>query len=212
MRRFFPGATSFKSWSWVRAENILSVLSKTTRHELIATFTDNCWDVILKLLSSYFSSPLTCGGDAVRFIPTLISQSATVEQRNEDANYRQNGQHSDNDHAVTALYIRIEIANLPPDLLVRKALFVRRFFMLNMFPHVESPRRPDEWTRRSRVASSATGEWLPSVFLQVNNESTKGQANEGSAPQVCRLHHYAQIVRPLFSAPTWTRPRKGCCT
>jgi hypothetical protein len=27
--------------------------------------------------------------------------------------------------------------------LVRKALFVRRFFMLNMFPHVESPRRPD---------------------------------------------------------------------
>src|SRR6266481_1999796 len=70
----------------------------------------------------------------------LISQSATVEQRNDDANYRQNGQHSDSDHAVTALYIRIEIANLPPDLLVRKALFVRRFFVLNIFPHVESPR------------------------------------------------------------------------
>src|SRR6266446_2669811 len=74
----------------------------------------------------------------------LISQSATVKQRNDDANYQQNGQHSDNDHAVTALYIRVEIANLPPDLLDRKALFVLRFFVLNMFLHVESPRRPNE--------------------------------------------------------------------
>src|SRR6202795_3511620 len=80
----------------------------------------------------------------VRFVPTLISQSATVKERNDDANYRQNGQHSDNDHAVTALYIRVEITNPPPDLLVRKALFVLRFFVLNMFLHVESPRRPDE--------------------------------------------------------------------
>jgi len=58
----------------------------------------------------------------VRFVPTLISQSATVKQRNDGANYRQNGQYSDNGHAVTALYVRVEIANLPPDLLVRKPL------------------------------------------------------------------------------------------
>src|SRR5258707_2798145 len=108
--------------------------------------------------SSEFSIRFTCGADAVRFVPTLISQSAIVEQRNDDANYRQNGQHSDSDHAVTALYIRIEIANLPPNLLVRKALIVRRFFMLNIFSHVESPRRPDEWTRRSQVALIAIGE------------------------------------------------------
>src|SRR5260370_37688437 len=85
----------------------------------------------------------------------LISQSATVEQRNDDANYRQNGQHSDNDYAVTALYIRIEIANLPPDLLVRKALFVRRFFMLNIFPHVESPRPTLQGSTIRRAVGSA---------------------------------------------------------
>src|SRR5260370_24467435 len=95
-------------------------------------------------LSSEFSIGFTRGADSVRFVPTLISQSATVKQRNDDANYQQNGQHSDNDHAVTALYIRVEIANLPPDLLVLKTLFVLRFFVLNMFLHVESPRRPDE--------------------------------------------------------------------
>src|SRR6266481_4473877 len=138
MRRFFPGATSFKSWSGVRVENILSALSSTSRHELIATFTDNCWDVIeTPSLPSSVSGSLAVPMRCDLFRP-LISQSATVEQRNDDANYRQNGQHSDSDHAVTALYIRIEIANLPPDLLVRKALFVRRFFMLNIFPHVES--------------------------------------------------------------------------
>src|SRR6266446_63273 len=79
----------------------------------------------------------------------LISQSATAEQRNDDANYRQNGQHSDNDHAVTALYIRIEIANLPPD------LFVRRFFMLNIFPHVESPRTTLQGSTIRRAVRSA---------------------------------------------------------
>src|SRR2546428_12409806 len=95
--------------------------------------------------------PFTTRGDAphlgatavpitVRFVPTLTSQSTTIKQGNDHANYGQNGRHSDNDHAVTALYIRIEIANLPPDLLVRKARFVRRFFMLNIVPHVESPR------------------------------------------------------------------------
>src|SRR5216684_6439504 len=97
--------------------------------------------------SSEFSIRFTCGADSVGFVSTLISQSATVKQGKDDANYRQNGQHSNNDHAVTALYIRVEIANLPPDLLVRKALFVFRFFMLNMLPHIESPRRPDGWTR-----------------------------------------------------------------
>jgi hypothetical protein len=30
----------------VRFENILSALSTTSRQELIATFTDNCWDVM----------------------------------------------------------------------------------------------------------------------------------------------------------------------
>src|SRR6266404_6415972 len=95
-------------------------------------------------LSSEFSIGFTRGADSVRFVPTLISQSTTVKQGNDDANYAQNGQHSDNDHAVTALYIRVEIANLPPDLSVRKAMVVFRFFMLNIFLHVESPRRPDE--------------------------------------------------------------------
>src|SRR5260370_42492158 len=84
-------------------------------------------------LSSEFSIGFTRGADSVRFVPTLISQSATVKQRNDDANYQQNGQHSDNDHAVTALYIRVEIANLPPDLLVRKALFVFPFFLFILF-------------------------------------------------------------------------------
>src|SRR5258708_28386157 len=103
MRRFFPGATSFKSWSWVRAENILSVLSKTTRHELIATFTDNCWDVILKFPLFQVQYPLTCGADAVRFIPPLFSHPATVDKPSTDANYRQNGHHSDNDPALPPL-------------------------------------------------------------------------------------------------------------
>jgi hypothetical protein len=94
--------------------------------------------------SCEFGIGFTCGAVTVRFVPTLTSQSTTVKQGNDDANYGQNGQHSDNDHAVTALYIRVEIANLPPDLSVRKALFVFRFFMLNMFLYVESPRRPDE--------------------------------------------------------------------
>src|SRR5260370_12679122 len=91
----------------------------------------------------------------------LISQSATVEQRNDDANYRQNGQHSDNDHAVTALYIRVEITNLPPDVLVRKALFVLRFFVLNMFLHVESPRP----SRKGRAFNHATHSLFPAVRL-----------------------------------------------
>src|ERR1700681_1158141 len=47
MRRFLPGATSFKSSSSVRFENILSALSTTSRQELIATCTDNLWDVIV---------------------------------------------------------------------------------------------------------------------------------------------------------------------
>src|SRR5882762_808375 len=84
-----------------------------------------------------------------------LSQSATVEQRNDDANYRHNGQYSDNDRAVAALYIWIEIANLPPDLLVRKALFVRRFFMLNIFPHVESPRPTLQGSTIRRAVRSA---------------------------------------------------------
>src|SRR3984893_7473322 len=46
MRRFFPGATSFKSSSSVRLENILLALSTTSRQELIATCTDNLLDVI----------------------------------------------------------------------------------------------------------------------------------------------------------------------
>src|SRR5712671_4415580 len=41
MRRFLPGATSFKSWSSVRFESVLLALSKMSRHELIATCTDN---------------------------------------------------------------------------------------------------------------------------------------------------------------------------
>src|SRR6266849_10110367 len=45
MTRFLPGATSFKSWSSVRFEIILFALSKTSRHELIATCTDNWCDV-----------------------------------------------------------------------------------------------------------------------------------------------------------------------
>src|SRR5258708_33308716 len=97
------------------------------------------WGIETPSLPSSVSGSLAVPVRCDLFRP-LISQSATVEQRNDDANYRQNGQHIDNDHAVTALYIRIEIANLPPDLLVRKALFVRRFFMLNIVPHVESPR------------------------------------------------------------------------
>src|SRR6202171_1559841 len=47
MRRFFPGATSFKSSSSVRLENILLAFSTTSRQELIATCTDNLWDVIV---------------------------------------------------------------------------------------------------------------------------------------------------------------------
>src|ERR1700675_623207 len=47
MRRFLPGATSFKSSSSVRLENILLALSTTSRQELIATCTDNLWDVIV---------------------------------------------------------------------------------------------------------------------------------------------------------------------
>src|SRR6202795_4257971 len=47
MRRFLPGATSFKSSSSVRLENILLVLSTTSRQELIATCIDNLLGVIL---------------------------------------------------------------------------------------------------------------------------------------------------------------------
>src|SRR5258708_13125948 len=46
MRRFLPRATSFKSSSSVRLENILLALATTSRQELIATCTDNLWDVI----------------------------------------------------------------------------------------------------------------------------------------------------------------------
>src|ERR1700736_3777126 len=51
MRRFLPGVTSFKSSSSVRLENILLALSTTSRQELIATCTDNLWDVIVISLS-----------------------------------------------------------------------------------------------------------------------------------------------------------------
>src|SRR5258708_31496955 len=83
MRRFFPGATSFKSWSWVRAENILSVLSKTTRHELIATFTDNCWDVILKLplFRVQYPDHLRCRCGAICFDPNLTIRDCRATQR-----------------------------------------------------------------------------------------------------------------------------------
>src|SRR4029077_2114793 len=46
MTRFFPGATSFKSSSSVKFENVLPARSATSFQELIATFTDSCWDVI----------------------------------------------------------------------------------------------------------------------------------------------------------------------
>src|ERR1700676_2594315 len=46
------GATSFKSSSSVRLENILLALSTTSRQELIATCTDNLWDVIV--ISPFF--------------------------------------------------------------------------------------------------------------------------------------------------------------
>src|SRR6267154_6645985 len=51
MRRFFPGATSFKNSSSVRVENALLALSTTSCQELIATCTDNSWDVIGTSLS-----------------------------------------------------------------------------------------------------------------------------------------------------------------
>src|ERR1700694_3101604 len=47
MRRFLPGATSFRSSSSVRLKNIWLALSTTSRQELIATCTDNLWDVIV---------------------------------------------------------------------------------------------------------------------------------------------------------------------
>src|SRR5713226_8507054 len=51
MRRFLPGATSFKNSSSVRVENALLALSTTSCQELIATCTDNSWDVIGTSLS-----------------------------------------------------------------------------------------------------------------------------------------------------------------
>src|SRR6266852_3588835 len=54
MRRFFPGATSFKNSSSVRVENALLALSTTSCQELIATCTDNSWDVIGTSLSLGF--------------------------------------------------------------------------------------------------------------------------------------------------------------
>src|SRR6266436_5606695 len=51
MRRFFPGATSFKNSSSVRVENALLALSTTSRQELIATCTDSLWVVIGTSLS-----------------------------------------------------------------------------------------------------------------------------------------------------------------
>src|ERR1700733_13463331 len=51
MRRFLPGATSFKSWSSGRFKSVLFALSKTSRHELIATFTDNSCEVTVIRLS-----------------------------------------------------------------------------------------------------------------------------------------------------------------
>src|SRR4029077_6480440 len=51
MRRFFPGATSLKSSSSVRLENILLALSTASPQELIATCTDNLWVVIGTSLS-----------------------------------------------------------------------------------------------------------------------------------------------------------------
>src|ERR1700684_4278576 len=52
MTRFFLGATSFKSWSSVRLESVFFALSKTSRHELIATCTDNSCEVTVISLSS----------------------------------------------------------------------------------------------------------------------------------------------------------------
>src|ERR1700730_6073991 len=65
MSRFFPGATSFKSSSSVRLENILLALSTTSRQELIATCTDNLWDVIcnkplFRSLSILCAAPAVC--------------------------------------------------------------------------------------------------------------------------------------------------------
>src|SRR6266404_4621977 len=105
-------------------------------------------------LSSEFSIGFTRGADSVRFVPTLISQSATVKQGNDDANYQQNGQHSDNDHAVTALYIRVQTANLPPDLLVRKAGSSFAFLCSICFSMLNLHGAQTKWTRfesRNRI-------------------------------------------------------------
>src|SRR5258708_16746692 len=51
MRRFLPGATSFKNSSSVSVENALLALSTTSCQELIATCTDTSWDVIGTSLS-----------------------------------------------------------------------------------------------------------------------------------------------------------------
>src|SRR4029077_14815684 len=56
MRRFFSGATSLKSSSSVRLENILLALSTASPQELIATCTDNLWVVIV---ISLFFDPLS---------------------------------------------------------------------------------------------------------------------------------------------------------
>src|SRR5580700_7061833 len=78
MRRFLPGATSLKSWSSGRLENILLALSTTSRQELIATCTDNLWDVIDISLSLDSCPSLYHSGGQIWALPPSTNSSIPV--------------------------------------------------------------------------------------------------------------------------------------
>src|SRR3984885_6025054 len=78
MRRFLPGATSLKSLSSGRLENILLALSPTSRQELIATCTDNLWDVIDTSLSVDSCPSLYHSGGQIWALPPSTNSSIPV--------------------------------------------------------------------------------------------------------------------------------------